>query len=109
MVFNATFNNISVILCWGSKEKNEHKYNKSNYNGVPFKMRKIFVPKSHLVPSCRNVNRIKAAQHHRDTICIVWNRQDLALERTKLLKILAIRTKLIVLLTQRFQFILCSA
>jgi hypothetical protein len=100
MVFNATFNNISVTLCWGSKEKNEHKYNKSNYNGVP---------KSHLVPSCRNVNRIKVAQHHRETICIVWNRQDLTLERTKLLKILAIRTKLNVLLTQRFQFILCSA
>jgi hypothetical protein len=41
MVFNATFNNISVTLCWGSKEKNEHKYNKSNYNGVPFKMRNV--------------------------------------------------------------------
>ena len=66
MVFNATFNNISVTfnnisvtLCWGSKEKNRHKYNKSNYNGVPFKMRNFFVLKSHLVPSCRNVNRIK--------------------------------------------------
>ena len=68
MVFNATFNNISVTLCWGSKEKNEHKYNKSNYNGVPFKMRKYFVLKSHLVPSCRNVNRIKAVQHHRDNL-----------------------------------------